>query len=291
METSGVLAYKFPDDDTSDDSSSSSSSSSNSSSSSIVSKNMKPSMNDVNTQISLSSKDYTASIIDRLREKIILMRTNSPDDEFLNKSFNSKESEEEIQETEESISTECNNVNCTEDDNVGSDDGSTLLQFFHLGPSSTQEDITAWLRYNNFGDLIDIFNGFNYYDLRRLNRNDFIEMCGTVKGIQIFNAVQMKPVRPLRTVYCALEPIDNNKMIWQPVYLHCLSAIDFNAEIVARFKLSTRKHSLWIEGPYGIHILVNNEFVEYMEDNDMFLIRLVEYPAVEHYKIILKKYL
>lgn len=146
---------------------------------------------------------------------------------------------------------------------------------FVLPENANPTQTTAWLRANGFQTLETTFRDFSAGDFRLLTREDLIEICGLVKGIQLYNRIKLRPPEPLRTLYFAVE--NNEIPVWEIIYLHHLNSKILIAEIMKKFNLSYEHlHSIWVRGPHNIRISISNEVVENMKDENLYFIEIIK---------------
>ncbi|KAG8042273.1 hypothetical protein G9C98_004907 [Cotesia typhae] len=160
---------------------------------------------------------------------------------------------------------------------------------FVLPENANPTQTTAWLRANGFQTLETTFRDFSAGDFRLLTREDLIEICGLVKGIQLYNRIKLRPPEPLRTLYFAVE--NNEIPVWEIIYLHHLNSKILIAEIMKKFNLSYEHlHSIWVRGPHNIRISISNEVVENMKDENLYFIEIIKDMPNDSYKLLLKPF-
>ncbi|CAG5096437.1 Similar to tfcp2: Transcription factor CP2 (Xenopus tropicalis) [Cotesia congregata] len=165
----------------------------------------------------------------------------------------------------------------------------TVGRPFFLPENANPTQTTAWLRANGFQTLEATFRDFSTGDFRLLTRKDFIEICGLVKGIQLYNRIKLRFPEPLRTLYFAVE--NNETPVWEVIYLHHLNSNILIAEIMKKFNLSIEHlHSIWLRGPHNIRISISNEVVENMKDENLYLIEIIKDMPNDSYKLLLKPF-
>ncbi|XP_034946700.1 transcription factor CP2-like protein 1 isoform X2 [Chelonus insularis] len=160
---------------------------------------------------------------------------------------------------------------------------------FELPENANPIQTSAWLRANGFQSLEATFRDYSASDFRHLTRNDLIEICGLVKGIQLYNRIKSRPLAPLRTLYFAVE--NNDSPVWKIVYLHNLTSEALTTELLSKFNLpQDRLHSIWVQGPRSIRILICNEIVENMKEENLYLIEIIKDSPNDRYKLLLKPF-
>ncbi|VDL96070.1 unnamed protein product [Schistocephalus solidus] len=70
--------------------------------------------------------------------------------------------------------------------------GSGLRKARPFKPDMNRAAVANWLRSSGFGNLRSKFGRFSGADMLRLNRRDFIQICGTQEGIRLSNAILQK---------------------------------------------------------------------------------------------------
>ncbi|XP_044582015.1 transcription factor CP2-like protein 1 isoform X1 [Cotesia glomerata] len=160
---------------------------------------------------------------------------------------------------------------------------------FSLPENANSTQTTAWLRANGFQTLEATFRDFSAGDFRLLTREDLIQICGLVKGIQLYNRIKLRFPEPLRTLYFAVE--NNEIPVWEIIYLHHLNSKILIAEILKKFNLLYEHlHSTWVRGPHNIRISISNEVVENMKDESLYLIEIIKDMPNDSYKLLLKPF-
>ncbi|XP_053594471.1 transcription factor CP2 isoform X3 [Microplitis demolitor] len=165
----------------------------------------------------------------------------------------------------------------------------TVDGLFELPENANPMQTAAWLRANGFRTLEATFKDFSAHDFRLLTRKDLIEICGLVKGIQLYNRIKLRPVEPQRTLYFSMETDDMD--VWKVIYLHNLTSEALTVEIIKKFNFShERLHSVWVRGPQNIKIVISNEVVENMKDENLYLIEIIKDSPNDNYKLLLKPF-
>lgn len=134
----------------------------------------------------------------------------------------------------------------------------------------------AWLRASRFQVFESTFSNFSAGDILRLSRDDLIQICGLADGIRLFNALHFKTPAPKLSLYFAIEA-NNGVSLWRVIYLDNLTSGALASKLLTTFNLpNERLHSVLIQGPQGIHVLVSNELVANMKDESMFLVETIK---------------
>ena len=61
--------------------------------------------------------------------------------------------------------------------------------------ASTVQETRDWLAVNRFAPYTSLFANYTGADLLRLNRRDFMDLCGAADGIRLFNALRSRTVQ------------------------------------------------------------------------------------------------
>ncbi|XP_011308076.1 transcription factor CP2-like protein 1 [Fopius arisanus] len=156
-----------------------------------------------------------------------------------------------------------------------------------LAPDANAFQTCAWLRSSRFQAFETTFSSFSAADILRLSRDDLIQICGLADGIRLFNALHSKPPTPKLTLYFDVE--GGGSCLWRVVYLESLTSGALASKLLATVNLpNDRLHSVLLQGPQGIHVLVSNELVANMKDESMFLVETIKDSSSERYKLLLK---
>ncbi|XP_057328199.1 transcription factor CP2 isoform X2 [Microplitis mediator] len=162
----------------------------------------------------------------------------------------------------------------------------TVGGVFELPENANPMQTAAWLRANGLQKLEATFKTRSARDLRSLTRRDLIEICGLVDGILLYNRVQL----PQRKLYFSMD--SDGMDDWKIIYLRNLTSEALTLEIIKKFNISyERLHSVWVQGPHNIRIVMSNEDVEHMEDRELYLIEIIkDSPNDNNYKLLLKPF-
>lgn len=98
--------------------------------------------------------------------------------------------------------------------------------------SSNCNEVMSWITGNRFGHLIKTFNNFNGSDLLRLSKTEFIEICGLIDGIRLYNNLHNQPIKPRRVLY--VRHITSE--IFQPIYLYDVTLKELLRELSVVFR-------------------------------------------------------
>lgn len=156
-----------------------------------------------------------------------------------------------------------------------------------LSSEASANETSHWLQQNRFANFTRTFASFSGADLLRLTRDDLIQICGLADGIRLFNALHSKTIRPRLTAYVCLP----TEQVFRAVYLRSLTVLELLSKLTSLCSLSPFSvHDIYIDGPSGIHVLVNDEVVRNMPDESMYALELLRDPDDEVYSLLLKSY-
>lgn len=150
---------------------------------------------------------------------------------------------------------------------------------YQLSAEANVADVNAWLRARRFTSFQTTFASFSARDILRLSRDDLIQICGLADGIRLFNALHSKAPQPKLTLYFAVE--GSAVSPWRVIYLENLNSAHLASKLLATLNLPhDRLHSVLMQGPEGVHVLVSNELVANMKDESMYLVEIIkgEFP-------------
>lgn len=153
---------------------------------------------------------------------------------------------------------------------------SNEINSVELSADANAAQTGAWLRASRFQAFETTFTNFSAADILRLSRDDLIQICGLADGIRLFNALHSKAPTPKLRLYFAIENT-NGVLIWRVIYLDYLTSGALATKLLATFNLpNDRLHSILLQGPQAIHVLVSNDVVANMKDESMFLIETIK---------------
>lgn len=146
---------------------------------------------------------------------------------------------------------------------------------YELPVDASVPQTNAWLRARRFHAFQATFASFSAGDILRLSRDDLIQICGLADGIRLFNALHSKAPTPKLTLYFAVE--GSGATPWRVIYLENLNSALLASKLLATLNLShDRLHSVLIQGPQGVHVLVSNELVANIKDESMYLVEIIK---------------
>ncbi|XP_043288236.1 upstream-binding protein 1 isoform X2 [Venturia canescens] len=158
---------------------------------------------------------------------------------------------------------------------------------YQLSADANVAQTNAWLRARRFSSFQETFASFSAQDILRLSRDDLIQICGLADGIRLFNALHSKAPQPKLTLYFAIE--GSAVSPWRVIYLENLNSALLASKLLATLNLPhDRLHSVLIQGPQGVHVLVSNELVANIKDESMYLVETIKDCSSERYKLLLK---
>lgn len=97
--------------------------------------------------------------------------------------------------------------------------------------NSSCSEVVSWFNVNRFGLFIKTFSNFSGYDLLRLSKTEFIEICGFIDGIRLYNSLHNQPIKPRRVIYVCHKSSD----IFIPIYLYDLTLKEILRELALNF--------------------------------------------------------
>lgn len=157
-----------------------------------------------------------------------------------------------------------------------------------LSSEANSTETAQWLQQHRFGNFVRTFSNFSGADILRLSRDDLIQICGLADGIRLFNALHSRAIRPRLTMYVCLS----TEQVFRAVYLENLTVSDLSAKLGSLFRIPTHYiHEIYINGPSGIHILVNDEVIQNIPEEAMYTIEMLMEKSSEMCRILFKPYL
>ncbi|KAL7064121.1 hypothetical protein AAHC03_05143 [Spirometra sp. Aus1] len=150
--------------------------------------------------------------------------------------------------------------------------GSGLRRVRPFKPDMNRAAVANWLRSSGFGNLRSKFGRFSGADMLRLNRRDFIQICGTQEGIRLSNAILQKPPRATCTVYVRR----NNDAVFNALYLYHQTEEELRSRLSSFLRPSAPLGSLVLRNSDDIPIVITDEVVSQFEDQGCFTITLEE---------------
>ena len=162
----------------------------------------------------------------------------------------------------------------------GGGGGAGAASSYQLAIDASVAQTHAWLRARRFHTFQATFASFSASDILRLSRDDLIQICGLADGIRLFNSLHSKPPTPKLTLYFALESKAGggcSSAPWRVIYLENLNSALLASKLLATLNLPhDRLHSIIIQGPQGVHVLVSNELVANIKDESMYLVETIK---------------
>ncbi|XP_067123317.1 transcription factor CP2-like protein 1 isoform X2 [Centruroides vittatus] len=156
-----------------------------------------------------------------------------------------------------------------------------------LSSEANSAETAQWLQQHRFGTFVRTFSNFSGADILRLSRDDLIQICGLADGIRLFNALHSRAIRPRLTMYVCLS----TEQVFRAVYLENLTVSDLSTKLGSLFRIPTHYiHEIYINGPSGIHILVNDEVIQNIPEESMYTIEMLMEKSSELCRILFKPY-
>ncbi|BHF64938.1 hypothetical protein SprV_0200794600 [Sparganum proliferum] len=163
-------------------------------------------------------------------------------------------------------------VPCSESVTRSANGGSGLRKVRPFKPDMNRAAVANWLRSSGFGNLRSKFGRFSGADMLRLNRRDFIQICGTQEGIRLSNAILQKPPRATCTVYVRR----NNDAVFNALYLYHQTEEELRSRLSSFLRPSAPLGPLVLRNSHDIPIVITDEVVSQFEDQGCFTITLEE---------------
>ncbi|XP_045382317.1 transcription factor CP2-like protein 1 isoform X1 [Lemur catta] len=137
-----------------------------------------------------------------------------------------------------------------------------------LNPGASISETQQWLHQHRFSSYCRVLANFTGTDLRKLTRQDLIQICGAADGIRLFNTLRARPIRHRLTLYVAQEasrqenevPENSDSGFYQEISLDELSAVELMGKLAELLALPANQiHRLFHQGPGGILILLSDQ--------------------------------
>lgn len=171
-------------------------------------------------------------------------------------------------------------------------------------PSEASAATTAeWLVQNKFTKAAEALKNFTGKDVRRLNKEDLVALCGPSEGIRLFNSLHSHYAQTSKTLYFTVDEGkskgSNRKRIkfesfqlpllyrsaqslkhfhflplslaYHPVYLEVTSVKELSTRLAEIFQIQPSDiGAIHLIGPNGIRIQVNDRSIEKLQDEGSF---------------------
>ncbi|KAK0090973.1 hypothetical protein PV326_003939 [Microctonus aethiopoides] len=148
------------------------------------------------------------------------------------------------------------------------------------------QEASAWLR-KYFPNHESKFANYSGIDLLNLTRQELIQFCGPLDGVRMYNEITKKAPPPKLVIYCAIET--DIEPIWKIVCLFERTTEALTEKLSSVFNLSKDGlHSIWLQGPRGIRVLMCNDLVLNMEKESVYLVQLLNDSPIGYFKALLK---
>ncbi|RWS12326.1 Transcription factor CP2-like protein [Dinothrombium tinctorium] len=156
-----------------------------------------------------------------------------------------------------------------------------------LSSEATASETSAWLRQNRFEDYIRSFSNFSGADLLRLNRHDLTQICGLTDGIRLYNALNLKAIRPRLTLYIC-HPSEEH---FNAIYLENLTVDELKQKLASVVSRTLKINRICLSGPSDIKVLITDEVIRNMNEESMFYVEFDKDSSGENmYNAILSAY-
>ncbi|XP_054710466.1 transcription factor CP2-like isoform X2 [Uloborus diversus] len=175
-------------------------------------------------------------------------------------------------------------------DNLYADDNSvtpaTHSPDFYITADTSPAEAQIWLVKNKFSKLAPSFALYSGKDLLCLNREDMIEICGSVDGIRLYNSIRIRHPPPLKRMY-----ISKDRLIFHGLYLDSLTCNEFKGELCKVFRLNSEAlGDIYLTGPDGILLMPSEKVLHNLKDESVFICEILKAEENENYTVILKSY-
>lgn len=169
----------------------------------------------------------------------------------------------------------------------------TAFDFLHMYQQPLSTDASSaqtcqWLQAHRFGNYVRTFASFSGADIMRLSREDLIQICSLTDGIRLYNALHSRNIRPRLTIYVCLEPDQGSlDCVYHALYLENLSVEELIGKLAQLINVQTQNvHDVYIQGPSGIHVLMNDEVIRNLREESMFIVEVLRDQT--SYRLLLK---
>ncbi|XP_045382319.1 transcription factor CP2-like protein 1 isoform X3 [Lemur catta] len=165
-----------------------------------------------------------------------------------------------------------------------------------LNPGASISETQQWLHQHRFSSYCRVLANFTGTDLRKLTRQDLIQICGAADGIRLFNTLRARPIRHRLTLYVAQEasrqenevPENSDSGFYQEISLDELSAVELMGKLAELLALPANQiHRLFHQGPGGILILLSDQVVQNLKDESHFVAMVKKVQNPDGYYLVL----
>ncbi|RWS31700.1 transcription factor CP2-like protein, partial [Leptotrombidium deliense] len=139
-----------------------------------------------------------------------------------------------------------------------------------LSSDASAEETSQWLRHQRFEDYIRAFSNFCGADLMRLTRDDLIQICGLTDGIRLYNALNLKAIRPRLTLYIC-HPSEEH---FNAIYLENVSVEELKQKLASIIPRDLKVNRICLSGPADIKVIITDEVLRNMNEESMFYVEL-----------------
>lgn len=142
----------------------------------------------------------------------------------------------------------------------------------HLSPNAGAIETYEWLKRNRFFRLAEQLADFTGDDLRRLSRDDFIQLCDLKDGIRLFNLLHT-PEGPATKLTIFIS-FDGNEHY--ALYFKTFSTEEFREKLLEAFQdPSIKLRQLHIIGPNGIRVKITNNVIANIRNESIYQCELL----------------
>ncbi|BET02878.1 Transcription factor [Nesidiocoris tenuis] len=147
------------------------------------------------------------------------------------------------------------------------------------------QQLAVWLQANRYGPHIHTLSTYSGADLLRLTENNLVQLCGLPDGIRLYNVLHSRPIAPKLTLYICVDPRDR---VYQAVHLTCLTSTELLTKVSSVLGIHvTQVASVFVEGPNGIKLVLNDQLVSHLNDHSAYSISSVQ-DGANRFELLLK---
>ncbi|KAI1280874.1 Transcription factor CP2 [Halotydeus destructor] len=144
---------------------------------------------------------------------------------------------------------------------------SSLGSSSNLTSDASPQETVAWLAANRLEAFCKIFSNFSGSDMLRLSRDEMIEICGLADGIRLYNALNMKSIKPRLTIYASRTSGE----LFRAIYLNSFSTQEL-ADRIAALSPGCKITTMCLVGPSGISVLITDDVIRNLTQESMFIV-------------------
>ncbi|XP_060517070.1 transcription factor CP2-like protein 1 isoform X2 [Cylas formicarius] len=156
---------------------------------------------------------------------------------------------------------------------VTQDNSADIFEVKELTKYATPVETAHWLTLNRFDKYLETFASFSGSDMLRMSRDDLIQICGHADGIRMHNILHTKTIAPKLKIYVCRE----NASIFYAIFLSSHDTAELLRKLAALVAISQdHVRDIYVEGPQGIHIQLNEDVLQHIDDEAMFTLTVVQ---------------